>query len=596
MNRSVRSLCLAVVVAALFASGAQSQWLQGTTGTANENNVKATGNVGIGEWPYTFPFNVQKGYNVFGTLYLSGAFGAPSGQQGVWIGYDTAGTPAENTGVIGSSNSNSALAFHTGLVSASSERMRINAAGNVGIGTSAPADILHLQRDQNALTSTYIRNATAGATAGSRFVAQADTGAISIESLSSTYTNGGARQPSAAALISSSANGLSVATTSATSGVRIYTGGNGTANERLRVDAAGTVLIGTTASNPNVKLDVSGGVHVNGDLALDNGAIRANQHLGFLKWESATGLWVNGYLRLMTPISDQVSNMFTLHVYGYNYNGSQAIDIRCSAYSYAGLGLTSKACTTTGTQYPVEITTEPSGGSNHVVVRIGDLTTPWYFPNFTVDYDGWVPQSAAGFVWSVQSAVPSGAPALTNMNNVVIRPDGGGSVEIGQNPGSGPVDQTPRLTVHGSVVVDGDIGAKYRDVAEWVSVRTKMSPGTVVIVSADNSDEVVPSDRAYDTAVAGVVSGQPGITLGVASESKAKIATTGRVTVHADATRHPIKRGDLLVTSDKPGMAMYSEPIEVAGTKMHRPGTLVGKALEPLESGEGDILVLLSLQ
>jgi hypothetical protein len=36
--------------------------------------------------------------------------------------------------------------------------------------------------------------------------------------------------------------------------------------------------------------------------------------------------------------------------------------------------------------------------------------------------------------------------------------------------------------------------------------------------------------------------------------------------------------------------------VEVAGVKMHRPGTVIGKALEPLERGEGEILVLLSLQ
>jgi hypothetical protein len=29
---------------------------------------------------------------------------------------------------------------------------------------------------------------------------------------------------------------------------------------------------------------------------------------------------------------------------------------------------------------------------------------------------------------------------------------------------------------------------------------------------------------------------------------------------------------------------------------MHRPGTLVGKALEPLTEGQGEILVLLTLQ
>jgi hypothetical protein len=41
---------------------------------------------------------------------------------------------------------------------------------------------------------------------------------------------------------------------------------------------------------------------------------------------------------------------------------------------------------------------------------------------------------------------------------------------------------------------------------------------------------------------------------------------------------------------------MYSEPIDVAGTRIHRPGTVLGKALESLGGGEGEILVLLSMQ
>ena len=43
-------------------------------------------------------------------------------------------------------------------------------------------------------------------------------------------------------------------------------------------------------------------------------------------------------------------------------------------------------------------------------------------------------------------------------------------------------------------------------------------------------------------------------------------------------------------------MAMRSEPIEVTGRRLHQPGTILGKALQPLQSGEGEILALLSLQ
>lgn len=86
------------------------------------------------------------------------------------------------------------------------------------------------------------------------------------------------------------------------------------------------------------------------------------------------------------------------------------------------------------------------------------------------------------------------------------------------------------------------------------------------------------------------------LVLGEASPTKAQIATTGRVRVRVDAIRAPIHAGDLLVSSEKPGVAMKSEPIDLGGVKIHRPGTVIGKALESLESGEGEILVLLSLQ
>ena len=156
----------------------------------------------------------------------------------------------------------------------------------------------------------------------------------------------------------------------------------------------------------------------------------------------------------------------------------------------------------------------------------------------------------------------------------------------------------PATTLHvaGTITATQVIGAVYQDFAEWVPATTKMEPGTVVVLNPESVNEVMPSHSPYDSTVAGVVSAQPGILLGVASDSKAQIATTGRVKVRVDATAGAIRVGDLLVTSDKPGMARRSEPIEIGGRKFHQPGTIVGKALEPLADGEGEILVLLSLQ
>ena len=93
-----------------------------------------------------------------------------------------------------------------------------------------------------------------------------------------------------------------------------------------------------------------------------------------------------------------------------------------------------------------------------------------------------------------------------------------------------------------------------------------------------------------------MISAQPGITLGESGEAKVLVATTGRVKIKVDATSAPIQVGDLLVTGDREGFAMKSLPVNIGGVQLHRPGTLVGKALEPLAKGTGEILVLLSLQ
>jgi len=153
-----------------------------------------------------------------------------------------------------------------------------------------------------------------------------------------------------------------------------------------------------------------------------------------------------------------------------------------------------------------------------------------------------------------------------------------------------------KLQVNGDINVTGNINAKYQDVAEWVPANESIAAGTVVVLDPAVSNHVKPSHEAYSTSVAGVVSDRPGLILGEPSAGSVKIATTGRVLVHVDATKSPIRIGDLLVTSGEAGAAMRSEPVEIGGTKIHRPGTIIGKALQPLSEGRSDILVLLCLQ
>lgn len=164
------------------------------------------------------------------------------------------------------------------------------------------------------------------------------------------------------------------------------------------------------------------------------------------------------------------------------------------------------------------------------------------------------------------------------------------------NVGIGTDWPTSKLHVVGDIYVTGNIGAKYQDVAEWVPAEGALAPGTVVIVAPGRENVVAAAGEAYDTRVAGVVSARPGLILGEPGASKVQVATTGRVKVKVDATNGPIQAGDLLVSAGRSGFAMKSVPMEINGRKFHQPGTLVGKALEGLEGGTGEILVLLSLQ
>jgi hypothetical protein len=134
------------------------------------------------------------------------------------------------------------------------------------------------------------------------------------------------------------------------------------------------------------------------------------------------------------------------------------------------------------------------------------------------------------------------------------------------------------------------------DIAEPFLMPADVVPGTVVVIDEDHPGELKASDRAYDTRVAGIVSGANGVTPGLALHQKGvlegtrNVALTGRVYARADTSNGSIKPGDLLTTSDVPGHCMKVTD----ATRAH--GTVLGKAMSALKSGEGLVLVLVNLQ
>ncbi|MEB3294554.1 MAG: hypothetical protein VKJ24_15465, partial [Synechococcales bacterium] len=140
------------------------------------------------------------------------------------------------------------------------------------------------------------------------------------------------------------------------------------------------------------------------------------------------------------------------------------------------------------------------------------------------------------------------------------------------------------LDAEGRVFIKAGFGTSAMDVAERFKAFQILELGEVVVIDRDHKEAVKPCDRAYDQSVIGIVSTEPGFILGLEAE-EVPIALCGRVPCKVDADIAAIEVGDLLTTSPTPGHAQKLLDSSRAV------GTVIGKALEPLEKGQGKILV-----
>lgn len=152
----------------------------------------------------------------------------------------------------------------------------------------------------------------------------------------------------------------------------------------------------------------------------------------------------------------------------------------------------------------------------------------------------------------------------------------------------------------------GDIKLLGADFAEDFEVASsqEMEDGTVLVINDEGT--LQPSTRAYDSRVAGIISGAGGYRPGLILDRKPgqgpdgrsttppsgrrPVALTGKVYCWVDADYGQVGVGDLLTTSETRGHAMrVADPRRAFGA-------VIGKALGKLPEGRGLVPVLVALQ
>ena len=197
----------------------------GTTRAAYFSNQ---GNVGIGTTSPSVKLDVN------GEVLIA---------SGEFLSWGTSGT----TAIEGSTVSNK-ITFRT----QSTERMRIDSSGNVGIGTTSPSYALDIEKDTGSLLNLYRPNSS---TAAASF-------------LDFSFNTANATEAVYARIRSD----VEVNTNSAQGGdLSFHTANSGTVGEVMRLTQEGNVGIGTTS--PGEKLDVAGDIRTSSNFIADNATI-----------------------------------------------------------------------------------------------------------------------------------------------------------------------------------------------------------------------------------------------------------------------------------------------------------------------------------
>lgn len=355
---------------------------------------------------------------------------------------------------------------------------------------------------------------------------------------------------------------LHAQTTVTTSGgttavVPVYTGSSTLGNSPISISGT-NVGIGTTA--PGTKLEIN-----QGSIALSSGT------------STATG----GF------------SSFSFNTVGTNTtNGYSAIQ-----GFYAGVGYTTPVVLQNqGGNVGIGMTTPPKpldvrdGNDDLVIYNDGDnrMAIQSYIDGHWNDRGSYVPsetrlllQPDAGNV-GIGTAEPG--EKLEVAGNIRMTPGTGSHITF--------ADSTQQSTAWTGVLSGGD----YAESVDVSGDRTKYEPGDVLVIDPNTEGNFLKSSVPYATTVTGIYSTKPGVTgrrQHTSSEhmkEEVPMAMTGIVPTKVSAENGPIKPGDLLVTSSKPGYAMKGTD------RSQMLGAVIGKAIGHLNAGTGIIEAVVTLQ
>ena len=170
-----------------------------------------------------------------------------------------------------------------------------------------------------------------------------------------------------------------------------------------------------------------------------------------------------------------------------------------------------------------------------------------------------------------------------------------GSVKLTQGSGASITfaDGTVQSTAYTGTCTA--TGGDYAEAVDVTGEKSGYEPGDIIVLDPKNPKHFLLSAGPYSKLVAGIYSTKPGY-VGRRQKSDPSLAAeipmamVGVVPTKVTAENGPVEVGDLLVTSSRTGYAMKGTDT----SKML--GAVVGKAMEPLDSGTGVIEVLVTLQ